>query len=208
MQSKVQEAIAVLQKGGVIVHPTDTIPGLACDATRPEAVDKIYKIKARDPEKPLLMLVNGPDMLHQYVSDIPLLAEQLVAQFPDVPLTMIYPRAKGVAPNLPHPSGSIGIRITRHPLSLQLIRGLGGPIASTSANLSGQPNPDRMANIHPEVLNQLDYTLFLPAAETEGNPIPSWVIKAETDRIQILRKGIDHEGLENWISQTTPDSRT
>ncbi|RMG30310.1 MAG: threonylcarbamoyl-AMP synthase [Bacteroidetes bacterium] len=197
----VQQAIEVLRAGGVILHPTDTIPGLAADALQPAAIQKIYDIKGREPGKPLLLLCQDLEMTAQYVAHIPPHARKLVSQFPQLPLTLIYPQAQNLPANLLPPNGSVGIRIPAHAPTQQLLKGLGRPLASTSANLSGQPSPTSMANIDVRVLKLVDYVLNLPAVETQADAVASWVLTIEESGFNIIRQGVQHPPLLQWLKK-------
>ena len=143
-----QEALRVLREGGVIVYPTDTVWGIGCDATNAEAVKKIYALKQREDSKSMLVLLDSPAKLNYYIADIPDSAWALL-EVADTdgneendevkPLTIIYPNARNLAPNLVAEDGSIGIRITGEPFSKALCEQLRHPIVSTSANISGHP---------------------------------------------------------------------
>src|SRR5665811_2377050 len=105
------KAVEVLRSGGVILYPTDTIWGIGCDATNPEAVKRIYEIKGRQDTKSMLVLMENPNLLNSYISEVPEIAWELI-EVADTPLTIIYPGAKNLAANLLAKDGSIGIRIT------------------------------------------------------------------------------------------------
>ena len=121
IEQEVEKALPVLQKGGTILYPTDTIWGIGCDATQEDAVKKIYRIKQRQDSKSLITLVDSIDMLRDYLTLLPPGTEALMAQAKR-PLTIIYPDAKGLAPNVISPDGSAAIRVVRHPLCQALVR--------------------------------------------------------------------------------------
>ena len=106
-----KEACRVLQAGGLILYPTDTIWGIGCDATNEEAVRKVYELKQRADHKAMLVLVDNPAKLNGYVDEVPDVAWDLI-ELSDKPLTIIYSNAKNLAPNLVGEDGSVGIRIT------------------------------------------------------------------------------------------------
>ena len=144
-----ETALRVLRSGGIIVYPTDTVWGIGCDATNAEAVAKIYALKQREDSKSMLVLLDSPAKLNYYISDIPDAAWTLLEASENdgneandemmKPLTIIYPNARNMAPNLIAEDGSIGIRITSEPFSKALCAQLRHPIVSTSANISGAP---------------------------------------------------------------------
>ncbi|MBO4665834.1 MAG: threonylcarbamoyl-AMP synthase [Paludibacteraceae bacterium] len=152
-----QTALSVLRRGGVILYPTDTIWGIGCDATKSEAVKRIFALKQRADSKAMLVLMDSADRLAQYV-DIPEAAASLLeATEEGRPMTIIYPNACGVAPELIAEDGSIGIRITHEAFSNALCRELGKPIVSTSANISGEASPANFAQISSAIIDGVDY---------------------------------------------------
>jgi len=191
-KSDLQEAIRVLQAGGIILYPTDTVWGIGCDATNEEAVRKIYALKQRADSKSMLCLLDGAGKLQGYV-DVPEAAWQLLeASAPEVgveqrPITIIYPRARNIAPSLISEDGSIGIRVTSEPFSQTLCQQLHHPIVSTSANISGQPTARNFAQISQQIRDGVDYICqYRRADETEKQP--SVIIKVENDNsFKIIR---------------------
>lgn len=179
-----QEALRVLREGGIIVYPTDTVWGIGCDATNADAVKRIYALKQREDSKSMLVLLDSPAKLDYYV-DVPEAAEMLLettnSQQPEIkPLTIIYPGARHLAPNLIAEDGSIGIRITNEPFSKALCAQLKHPVVSTSANISGQPAAHFFAQIDPAILNGADYCCrFRRDDETPHEP--STIIKINAD---------------------------
>jgi L-threonylcarbamoyladenylate synthase len=154
----IKESLNTLRNGGIILYPTDTIWGLGCDATNPEAVEKIFRIKSRNVGKSLLVLVNGLQMLERYVKDIPEIASEL-AGVSDDPLTIIYPEGKNLAEGVCADDSSVGIRICHEEFCNELITRLRRPIVSTSANLSGNPSPGNFSEIEKSVIDLADYVV-------------------------------------------------
>ena len=186
MVDEVRKTGAVILAGGTILYPTDTIWGLGCDATNPAAVQKIYQIKQRPDWKSMLVLMDGPSMLSNYLERIPDSAMEII-QSAEKPTTIIYQGAKNFAPNLQAKDGSIGIRITSDPFCEQLIKITGKPIVSTSANISEKTSPASFSDIESIVLNQVDYVVKW--RQQELTPfIPSAIIKLdEKGNITVLR---------------------
>ena len=186
MQEDINKAIEVLRKGGIILYPTDTIWGIGCDATNSEAVEKVYRIKRRAESKAMLVLMSGVAELERYVENVPEIAYDLI----DVavrPLTIIYDKAVGLAPNLVAEDGSIGIRITQEAFSSQLCRRFRKPIVSTSAHISGTSGPLGFRDISPEIIDAVDYVVGYRQDETVEAQ-PSSVIKlSESGVIKIIR---------------------
>jgi len=192
-----ERAVEVLRAGGVIVYPTDTVWGIGCDATNPEAVAKIYALKQREDSKSMLVLLDSAAKLNYYV-DVPETAEMLLEEtspqpsaqgreYEDEakPLTIIYPNARHLAPNLIAEDGSIGIRISSEPFSQALCARLKRPVVSTSANISGHPTARFFHEIEEAVLNGADYVCrFRRDDETPHEP--SSIIKVNSDNTFII----------------------
>ncbi len=156
MNKDIQKAIEVLHSGGLLLYPTDTIWGIGCDATNAQAIEKVFKLKGRLNDKPLIILIDDDNKLASYVREIPDVAYQLI-EFAEKPLTIIYDGAKNLAENLIAEDGSIGIRVTSHPFCKELLRRFRKPIVSTSANLSGFPSPKSFYDINKEIKDGVDY---------------------------------------------------
>ncbi len=197
------ETLDVLKKGGVILYPTDTVWGIGCDATNPEAVAKVYEIKHRSDSKALVLLASDMDMICRFVKVIPDVAVQLV-EVNDKPMTLIYPGAiHGNAPaagekavadrhflayNAVAEDETVGIRIPNMDFCKNLVYKLGRPIVSTSANVSGEPTPHKFADIPEEIRSAVDY-IVEPALERTSSGQASQILKVGVDgEIQIIRE--------------------
>ena len=203
MKEEIQKALEVLRKGGLILYPTDTVWGIGCDATDPEAVAKVYEIKRRSDSKSLVLLASDMDMISRYVKEVPEMAIQLV-EVNDKPMTIIYPGAVtgpkpdgGVLPkaekyalafNTVAEDGSVGMRIPMMEFCQQLVFRLGRPIVSTSANISGEATPKKFAEISQDVKSAVDHIVD-PALERGSTGQSSSIIKVGLDySIEIIRK--------------------
>lgn len=171
----IRQAVEVMNKGGIILYPTDTIWGIGCDATNPEAVKRVYDIKHRNDAKALITLIDSEAKLEAYVTNVPEVAWQLI-EVAEKPLTIIYDGARNLAPNLLAEDGSVGIRITREEFSKNLCMRMRRAIVSTSANISGEPSPKCFADISPDIINAVDYVCTSRRNE-EKNPPASNIIK-------------------------------
>ena len=179
MNNEVLEAAEHIRKGGIILYPTDTIWGIGCDATNPEAVDQIYRIKNRSDRKSMLVLVDGIQMLYSYLERVPAAAKEIILAA-EKPTTIIYPGGKNLAADLLSEDGSIGIRITSDPFCLRLIDQIGKPIVSTSANFSGHTSPSCYREIDNAVRDQVDYVVKWRQEETHPST-PSTIIKLDKE---------------------------
>ncbi len=167
----IENAVEALRQGGTLLYPTDTIWGLGCDATCAPAVEKLYAIKSRDHSKSMLILCADLAMVRRYVGGVsPAAATLLCAD--GRPTTVIIPLnahadSALLANNLAASDGTIGVRLPRHALCQELLRRLGHPLVSTSANRSGTPSPTCYKEIGWEVVSTVDYCM---PQETEGKP--------------------------------------
>ena len=181
------KAVAALRSGGVIAYPTDTVWGIGCDATCSEAVRKVFEIKHRADSKALITLVADEDMLAHHIADGVGRQGIEYVMSSDRPVTVVYPGGQGVAPELLAADGSIGIRIVGDGFASDLCRALGGPIVSTSANISGEPAPAVYGAIDPALLDTLDY-VAMTGRDNAAPSRPSRVVKiTDTGDIIILR---------------------
>lgn len=204
MKEVIQKALETLRAGGIILYPTDTVWGIGCDATNPEAVAKVYEIKRRADSKSLVLLASDIDMVARYVKEIPEMAIQLV-EVNDKPMTIIYPgaivgqkpAAAGEMPkadrgalafNTVAEDGTVGIRIPMMDFCKQLVYKLGRPLVSTSANISGEPTPKRYSEISEEIRSAVDH-IVEPSLEHGSTGQSSSIIKVGLDySIEIIRK--------------------
>lgn len=172
--------IKVLRRGESLLYPTDTIWGLGCDATNEAAVSNIYRIKGRSEDKSFIILVSSMEMLREYVEEIPPLAYDLIQAMDKTPLTVIYPKGKGLPPNVVANDGSIAIRLVENLFCADLVARFGKPIVSTSANLSGQPSPLSISDISDELIESVDH-IALVEDSSNRKLRPSRIIKLETN---------------------------
>lgn len=195
-------ALKVLKEGGVILYPTDTVWGIGCDATNPEAVRKVYDIKHRSDSKSLVLLAANLDMVARYIKRIPDIAIDLV-EVNDKPMTIVYPGAicyaapaEGeaaksdryhLAYNTVAEDGSVGIRIPMMEFCVELVRKFGRPIVSTSANISGEPAPENFSEVSADIRSAVDH-IVEPALEAGATGQASQIIKLEVDgQFKIIR---------------------
>jgi L-threonylcarbamoyladenylate synthase len=187
MVEDLKKALETLKKGGVILYPTDTVWGIGCDATNREAVERIYRIKEREDSKSMLVLMENPALLDRYVVDVPDIAWDLI-EISSTPLTVIYPNAKNLAPNLISKDGSIGIRFTKEKFTARLLQKFRRPLVSTSANLSSEKTPANFDEISEIIKSRVDYIVQY-RQDDKTTTRPSEIIKLWPDgRVDIIRK--------------------
>lgn len=186
MTEDIKKACEVMQAGGIILYPTDTIWGIGCDATNEEAVQRIYELKKRADNKAMLVLMDSPAKLNMYVNDIPDIAWDLI-EVADKPLTIIYPNAKNLANNLLGNDGSVGIRISNEEFSHKLCERFRKPLVSTSANVSGEASPANFSEVSDVIKNGVDYIVFY-RQDDMSKALPSNIIKLGAGGlIQVIR---------------------
>ena len=171
MEKEITKALKILQDGGVILYPTDTIWGLGCDATNPDAIQKIYNIKERKESKALITLVSDRKMLKKLTNHIPKL--DITSQ----PTTVIYQNVEGLSEILLERNGTAAIRIVQDEFCQKLIQSFGKAIVSTSANISGTKSPKQFSDITDDIINNADYIVNLRKKERRENS--SRIIKIE-----------------------------
>ena len=187
IREEIKKACEVLQKGGVILYPTDTVWGIGCDATNEEAVKRVYEIKRREDSKAMLVLVDSDVKVDFYVKDVPEVAWDLI-QYATKPLTVIYDDARNLASNLIGEDGSVGIRVTSEEFSKQLCYRFRKAIVSTSANISGEPSPASFSEIQDEIKQAVDYIVEYRQDEPAGAK-PSSILKLSRGGvIKIIRE--------------------
>lgn len=186
-ETDIKNAVETMRNGGVILYPTDTVWGIGCDSTNPEAVDKVYKIKQRSDSKAMICLVDSEGRLQRYVRNVPNVAWDIM-ELAMKPTTIILDEAVNLAPNLVAEDGSVALRITREPFSKELCYRFQKPIVSTSANISGQTAAQNFCDISPEIIEAADYVCWSRRQEHKPHT-PSSIIKLTKDGVvTIIRK--------------------
>ena len=186
INTEVHKAHEVIQNGGIILYPTDTVWGIGCDATNAEAVKKIYALKLREESKSMIVLMNGEKMMYNVFKDIPEVAWQIL-DLSEKPTTLILDNPRNVAANLIADDKTLGVRLVKEPFCFKLMERLKKPLVSTSANISGQPTPKSFKEIGPEIINGVDYIVNLHHEKICDKP--STIIKLSLDnQVKIIRK--------------------
>lgn len=186
LNTEVHKANEIIQNGGIILYPTDTVWGIGCDATNPEAVAKIYKLKQRAETQSMICLINGEKMMYSIFKDIPEVAWQII-DLSEKPTTLILDKPRNVAPNIVATDNTLGIRMVKEPFCFKLMERMKKPLVSTSANISGQPTPKNFKEISLEIIKGVDYVVNLQHDKITTKP--STIIKLSLDnQVKVLRK--------------------
>lgn len=186
LNAEIVKALEVLQQGGIILYPTDTVWGIGCDATNADAVAKIYALKRREESKSMIILVNGERMLYNVFNDVPEVAWNIL-ELSEKPTTLVLDNPRNVAKNLIAPDNTLGMRLVNEPFCYKLMERFKKPIVSTSANISGQPTPLSFSEISPEIVNGVDYVVNFRRGEKAEKA--SAIIKLSKDaQVKVIRK--------------------
>ena len=186
LTKEVIKAFEVIQNGGIILYPTDTIWGIGCDATNEEAIKKIFSLKKRVESKSMIVLMNGEKMMYHVFKEIPDGAWQIL-DLSEKPTTLILDNPKNIASNLIAEDNSLAVRIVKEPFCFKLMERLKKPLVSTSANISGNFAPKTFKEISTEILNGVDNIVNLHHEKICDKP--STIIKLTNDsQVKIIRK--------------------
>lgn len=200
----VLEAVAALRRGEVIGLPTETVYGLAADASNPEAVRKIFALKGRPADHPLIVHIADTDSLSRWTRGASAMAEKLAQAFWPGPLTMILPRHPSVPDAVTGGQATVGLRCPAHPLALQVLRAFAGGLAAPSANRFGRISPTTAAHVREEF--GADVALILDGGDCEIG-IESTIVDLSSGIPRILRPGkIGHEQIEAVIGPVAQES--
>ena len=186
INTEVHKAFEVIKNGGIILYPTDTVWGIGCDATNPEAIAKIYALKQREDSKSMIVLMNGDKMMYNVFSAIPDLAWDLW-ELSEKPTTLILDNPRNIAENLIAADKTLGVRIIKEPFCFKLLERMKKPLVSTSANISGMETPKTFKEISPQIIKGVDYVVNLHRDKVCKNP--STIIKLSLDnQVKVIRK--------------------
>jgi len=196
LAASLEEAVAALTAGGVVLFPAERLYGLAADATDSAAVAEVFAIKGRDPSVPLPVIVGGAEEAAKWV-ELPDWSRPLIERCWPGPLTLVAPAKRGLAPEAMGGRDTIGIRVPGNDLARELARSFGGPLTATSANPSGAESVSDLGRCDPRVLERA--ALTLDAGVLPGPP-GSTVLQLEKDRAVILRAGaLDKKTIKEMI---------
>lgn len=185
-QTDIDRAVETLRAGDLVVFPTETVYGLGANAANPAAVRKIFEVKGRPADHPVIVHLDHQRYLHRWVSEVPQTAERLAAMFWPGPLTLILPKADNVNDIVTGGQTSIGIRIPSHPMAQQLLTAFGGGIAAPSANRFGRLSPTKPEHVRDELGDAVEVIL-------DGGDSPigleSTIVSCLNGEVRLLRPG-------------------
>ncbi len=186
MEKEILKTLEILEAGGIILYPTDTVWGIGCDATNEEAVNQVYRLKRRSEAKTMLCLVANDAMLERHVEQVPDMAYDIM-DLSEKPVTLIYDNPKGIASNLITSDNTMAIRVARDKFCRTLIQRFKKPIVSTSANLAGESTPAGYSEISEPIKNGVDYVVNLKREASYS--VPSSIIKLSNDgTVKVIRE--------------------
>ncbi len=189
----------MLRAGDLVVFPTETVYGLGANASNPAAVRKIFEVKNRPADHPVIVHLDNPRYLHRWVSNLPPVAEQLAAKFWPGPLTLILPKADNVNDIVTGGQDSIGIRVPSHPIAQQLLTAFGGGIAAPSANRYGRLSPTKPEHVRDEFGDSIK--LLLDGGESQIG-LESTIVSCLDNEPRLLRPGfITRSQLEQVVGK-------
>ena len=176
----------VLRNGGVVAFPTDTLYGLGSDIFNAAAVEKIFAIKERPAGLALPVLIDDWDQLEMVAGDVPPNAKTLTEKFWPGPLTLVVKKAAKVSDRLTAGAATVAVRVPDHPVPRGIARLLGGPITGTSANISGNPDPQDLLGLRSQVGSKVDY---LVTAGPAPQGAASTIVDITGNTPKLLREG-------------------
>jgi L-threonylcarbamoyladenylate synthase len=197
-QASAQRAADVIRAGGIVLYPTDTVYGLGCDPFNREAMKRLFRIKGRPEKRGVLVLVPGIEAVEQLAAGIPPSAREILQRFWPGPLTVILPAAPHLPPELTGTARTIGVRHPDQPFLQAWMDCLGGPIVSTSANRSGDPDPPDLESLRRLFESKVD--LFLESGRPASR-LPSTVIDLTVTPFELLREGDLTSAVRRFLAQ-------
>jgi L-threonylcarbamoyladenylate synthase len=181
----IAEAAATIRAGGLVIYPTETVYGLGADACSDEAVAKVFAAKARPIEEPISIAVSSLEMARQFTRITPK-AEVMFKKFLPGPLTVVLKAKPKISQLLTAGTGKLGVRVPEHPVALKLLDFVGGPVTSTSANISGRPAPSTVKEALVQIGKSVDLAIDAGRCKLGA---PSTVVDLTVEPFEILREG-------------------
>jgi L-threonylcarbamoyladenylate synthase len=193
--SSLDRAVAVIREGGIVAFPTETCYGLAVDPDNESGLKRLYRLKQRQPEKPILVLIESVAWLRFVAESVPRLYLPLMAKYWPGPLTLVFPAKRSLSLTLTGHTGTIGVRVSSHPLACSLVKKTARPVTATSANLSSRTPACSAGEVRDIFGDRVDF--ILDGGETVPGK-PSTIIGIRNRKLTLLRKGplnLSNEGI-------------
>lgn len=185
-EKAIAAAVAAIRSGKVVCYPTTCLYGLGADAWNTGAIKRVFKLKKRAPDRPILLLIDSLEGLDQLVVRIPAVAHELIDRFWPGKLTLVFEARRTVSALLTAGTGKIGVRLPGHPVAQALLQALGSPLTGTSANISGDPGCRRISDIPDSIRSKV--SMSLDCGPLLGG-IGSTVVDISQDGPKVLREG-------------------
>jgi len=199
LPGSIEQAVAILHKGGVVAFPTDTVYGLGAHGFKTAAIQQLYQIKEREHHKAIALLIARQQDLAEVAHDVPDIAWRLAERFWPGPVTLVVPKASSIVDVLTAGQLSVGVRMPAHQVALGLITALAAPLATTSANLSGHPEAVTAEDVRAVLGERIK--LILDGGRCPGG-VPSTVVDVTVTPAHILRRGALANEVEAFLSET------
>ncbi|MBN1847244.1 MAG: threonylcarbamoyl-AMP synthase [Deltaproteobacteria bacterium] len=194
----IRRAKEILLAGGVVAFPTESFYGLAVNISDERAIKRLFHIKQRPNDQPILILIPSFQTLQDYVDIIPPFAQTFIQRFWPGGLTLVFHAGNAVSPLLTAGTGKIGVRLSSHPIATALAREIAGPITGTSANLSGKPPCSSAEDVSMQLGDRID--LILDGGRTSSDK-GSTILDITVHPPVILREGmIEREQLASYLA--------
>jgi L-threonylcarbamoyladenylate synthase len=196
-KTALEQAGHVLVSGGVVAFPTESFYGLAVDIQNDKAIEKLFLLKQRDRNNPILILLPEKENLKKHVDDIPAQAVKLIKAFWPGGLTMVFRAGRGISPLLTADTDKIGVRFSSHSLATDLARSIERPITGTSSNISGKPPCIRADEVYDSFGESID--LILDNGPTAGGK-GSTILDVTVNPCIVIREGmVSREDIEKVL---------
>ncbi len=196
---KLKEVASLINDGGVVIFPTETVYGIGGDAFNEKAVEKIYELKSRPKSKAISLLIGDLSMIDDLAVDVSETERKIIENFFPGPLTIILKKSKKVPDIVTAGFDTVGVRMPENEIALKLIREVGKPLATPSANISGKPSGTEYSEIIKDFDGKID--CFIDGGKTKIG-FASTIVKVENGEIKILREGkITKEDIEKVLGK-------
>lgn len=199
LMNEIIKAAKIIKSGGIVAFPTETSYGLGASIFYPDSLERIFKIKKRDEDKPLLLLLPDTTHLDILVSNIPAVADEIMRKFWPGPVTLIFSAKVGIPWQITAKTNKVGIRISSNPWALALVKEVGHPITATSANTAGTDSCNSAEDVRKNLSDPAPDYVLDGGKTTGGNP--STIIDVSVDPLRVVRKGaINKEIIEEELN--------